>query len=106
MLFSQEQLVVTQGWLDNGRRKGGDHRVHFAPMPEYPDDKPLTIGDCDLIPSIWRRPDRVFNAGSGSICLEIDSLEGDMFRMIVKVDKGSPKLQTFFRTARPYVEKK
>lgn len=58
------------------------------------------------------KPDLVFNAGDGPICLEIDSLQGDMYRMIVRLadDDGKvrryPDMETFFRTGKPYKEKK
>lgn len=100
----QGQLCVTQQWLDRKRKDGTDHRVHFEFMPDYPDSKPLTIGDIELIPSIWRNPDRVFNAEGGCIGLEMDSLEGDMFRLIVKVadedgtQRNNPDLKTYYRT--------
>ena len=106
MLFQKErQLVVDEGWLNKQRKHGGDHRVHFTPMPDHQESKPLEIGDCDLIPSIWRKPDRVYNAGSGSVCLEIDSLQGNVFRMIVNLSKEAPRMQTFYRTSSPYTEK-
>ena len=105
MLEDKQQLVVTQAWLDKPRKHGGDHRVHFFPMEDHPESKPLTLGDIELIPSIWRQPDRVFNAGGNCVCLEIDSLEGDFYRLIVKCSKSAPTLKTFYRTSAPYPEK-
>ncbi len=97
-----QPLIVTQNWLNKKRKKGGDHRVHFAYMPDYPNDKPLTIGDIELIPSIWRKPDRVYDAGRGDVCLELDTLEGDHFRLLVKCDKGTPRVMTFYRSINFY----
>ena len=112
-LKEMDQLVVTQDWLDRKRAKGDDHRDHFfEPLPDHPDSKPLTLEDMELIPSIWRQPDRVFRAGKGALCLEIDSLEGDAYRAIVElVDGGAnarpkPELFTFYRTAEPFLKKK
>ena len=79
-------------------------------MTQYPHSKPLTIEDIELIPSIWRNPDRVLPGYNGAIVLEVDSLEGDMYRLIVGIDKVDPKtnvnhgprqsptLLTFYRT--------
>lgn len=117
-LEKQLQFQVTNGWLDNPRKGGVDHRDHFfMPLPEHPDSKPLVLEDMELIPSVWRQPDRVYNAGEGALCLEIDSLEGDHYREIVSVwavDRAGkvpprlriqPKLLTFFRTSEPFEEK-
>ena len=113
----QLQFQVGNGWLDSRRDKGVDHRDHFTFLPEFPNSKPLVLEDMELIPSIWRQPDRVFNAGEGALCLEIDSLEGDHYREIVSVwavDRAGkvpprlrvqPKLLTFFRTSDPFEEK-
>ena len=106
MLEGKQQLVVTDAWLDNPRKGGADHRDHFKPLEDFPGSKPLTIGDIELIPSIWRQPDRVFNAGGNCACLEIDSIEGDFYRAIVKCSRGAPELKTFYRTAEPYKEKR
>lgn len=109
----QDQLCVTQRWLDRLRKdKTTDHRAHFGFLPDHPESKPLAIGDIDLIPSVWRKPDRVFDAGDGCICLETDSVGGgDFFRLIVKVMKGDggkrryPDVKTFYRTDEPFQEK-
>lgn len=113
----QLQFQVGNGWLDSKRDKGVDHRDHFTFLPEFPNSKPLVLEDMELIPSIWRQPDRVFNAGEGALCLEIDSIEGDHYREIVSVWavdragkvpprlRGQPKLLTFFRTSDPFEEK-
>lgn len=109
-LEGQGQLVVTQGWLDRKRKDGSDHRAHFGFLPDHPDSKPLTTGDLELIPSIWRNPDRVFNAGGGCIGLEMDSIDGDLFRMIVQVTGESgtkrekPNLKTFYRATQSRVQ--
>lgn len=106
LLESKQQLVVTEKWLDKPRKSGTDHRDHFRPLPEYPDSKPLTVQDIELIPSIWHKPDRAFDAGDNCVCLEIDALEGDIFRLIVRCSRGAPALKTFYRTATPFEEKK
>lgn len=108
-----QPLKATQDWLNKKRDSsagGGDHRAHFYPMTQYPHSKPLTIEDIELIPSIWRNPDRVLPGYNGAIVLEVDSLEGDMYRLIVGIDKVDPKtnvnhgprqsptLLTFYRT--------
>ncbi len=111
-LEGQTQLCLTQHWLDRKREDGTDHRAHFEPLEAHPDSTPLTIGDIELIPSIWRNPDRVYDAGAGCVALETDSLSGDMYRLIVKIAKsdgrflGAPDVKTFYRTNTPYQRKR
>ena len=92
-----KDLTVTQWWLDKKRQDGEtDHRVHFEALPDHPEDIPLKKGDVDMLPSLWRNPDRVF-ADKGDLVLEVDAVDGGMFRAIVKPG-NSPKLKTFYRT--------
>lgn len=92
-----KQLNVTQRWLDKKRKdKVTDHRIHFEDMPDHPEDIPLKKGDVDMLPSVWRSPDRVFE-DNGSIVLEVDAVDGGMFRAVVKPG-NNPALKTFYRT--------
>ena len=56
------QLHVDQTWRDTKRPDGTDHKTHFYPEPNKPDNIPLIPGDLDLLPSIWRKPDHVKNS--------------------------------------------
>ena len=81
-------LVVEKTWLDNKRKDGTDHRAHFAPLADHPDDIPLTMSDIELLPEIWRKPDRVKDAKGGCIMLELDTLDGGVMKAVVKVSKN------------------
>lgn len=92
-----KDLTVTQSWLDKKRQdKVTDHRIHFEAMPDHPEDIPLEKGDVDMLPSVWRNPDRVFEDG-GDVVLEVDAIDKGMFRAIVKPGER-PRLKTFYRT--------
>ena len=92
-----KQLTVTEHWLDKKRQdKVSDHRIHFESMPDHPEDIPLKKGDVDMLPSLWRNPDREFE-DSGDLVLEVDAIDGGMFRAIVKPGER-PRLKTFYRT--------
>lgn len=92
-----KDLTVTQNWLDKGRKdKISDHRIHFGNMPDHPEDIPLKKGDVDMLPSLWRNPDREFADGN-DLVLEVDAVDGGMFRAIVKPGE-KPRLKTFYRT--------
>ena len=92
-----KHLTVNQSWLDKKRQdKVTDHRIHFEDMPDHPEDIPLKKGDVDMLPSLWRNPDREFEDG-GDLVLEVDAVDGGMFRAIVKPSE-TPRLKTFYRT--------
>ena len=92
-----KHLTVNQSWLDKKRQdKVTDHRIHFEAMPDHPEDIPLKKGDVDMLPSLWRNPDREFEDG-GDLVLEVDAVDGGMFRAIVKPGE-TPRLKTFYRT--------
>jgi len=96
-LLRGKQLTVTQDWLDRKRYDElTDHRVHFGDMQDHPEDIPLKKGDVDMLPSLWRNPDREFE-DNGCLVLEVDAVDGGMFRAIVKPGE-SPNLKTFYRT--------
>ena len=98
-----KHLTINERWLDKKRKDGEtDHRIHFELMPEHPEDIPLKKGDVDMLPSLWRNPDRVFE-DHGSMVLEVDAVDGGMFRAIVKPG-NSPKLKTFYRTTESWDE--
>ena len=90
-------LTIKEQWLDRKRRDGvSDHRVHFAPMPDHPENIPLEERDVAMLPSMWRNPDRVFES-SGHLVLEVDALDGSIFRAFVKYGRGNT-LRSFYRT--------
>lgn len=98
-----KHLTINERWLDKKRQdKTTDHRIHFEVMPDHPEDIPLKKGDVDMLPSLWRNPDRVFE-DHGSIVMEVDAVDGGMFRAIVKPG-NSPKLKTFYRTTESWEE--
>ena len=96
-------LVVDQDYLNKTRDDGSDHRNHFRPNPDHPEDIPLEVRDMALLPSMWRKPDRVFES-HGRLVLEIDAFDGSIYRAVVDV-KSDPRLKTFYRTTEPYKTK-
>lgn len=102
--ISGKSLTVDQTWLDNKRKdKVTDHRVHFEDMPSYPENIPLKKGDVDMLPSLWRNPDRVFES-NGRLVLEVDAIDGGIFRAVIDI-KNVPSLRTFYRTLTPFSPK-
>jgi len=103
------QLTVDQTWRDTRRRQGGTHLKHFYPMEKQPDDIPLKPEDFEMLPSMWRNPDRIMKNGRDEFQLELDAFDGSTFCMRVKIIadgmKKHPKLWTFFRTNDPTSKK-
>lgn len=91
-----KQLIVTQDYLNHKRKQGGDHRVHFEQMSDQPNDIPLNKGDVDMLPSLWRSPDRVKDS-HGKLFLEVDAIDGGVFCAVVDIE-NEPILKTFYRT--------
>ena len=50
---------------------------------------PLKLSDVELLPDIWRNPDRVSDKTSkkGRILLEMDSSDGGVYKAVVDVVK-------------------
>lgn len=72
----------------------GENETHGANIP-------LNRGDYDLLPSIWRNPDRVLpghGKDEGRVLLEFDAIDGSTFRLVVDKDTG---ITSFYRTKNP-----
>lgn len=96
-ILKDKSFTLKSDWLDNPRTGGGTHRDHFEPKEKDPRNIPLTSGDLDLIPSIWRKPDRVLPGGyNGAIACELDTIDGGTMRMIIDITKV-PKIKTLYK---------
>ena len=94
-------LTVTQDWLDKERPDGTDQRAHFRPPASHPGDIPLTVADLELIPLIWRSPDRALpGATPTTSVLELDALAGGKYRLVVEF-AGAPRIKTYYREGQP-----
>ena len=91
-----KQLTVDQTWLTRRRKDGTDHRAHFAPLSDHPEAIPLKLSDVELLPEIWRRPDRVKAARYGRLMLEMDALDNGTYKAVVDVE-DKPYLVTFYK---------
>ena len=98
------QLTIDQTWLNNKRDDGTNHRSHFKGYGN--DDAPLEKGDVDLLPCLWRNPDRAWldtrkgkegKNGVPRLILELDSFDGSTFRAVVDIGTDRPFLKTFFK---------
>ena len=101
-----EQLHVDQTWRDTKRPDGTTHDSHFYPNQEHPEDIPLKPEEMEMLPCMWRKPDRVMKLGADLFLAETDAFDGSTYMMQVKITKkGHPKLWTFFKTTLPTAKK-
>jgi len=84
-------LTITRQWMDT---HGAKHRT---PSGDAGTNLPLSEGDYELIPSMWRMPDGVSVHSKHEITLSLDTLDGGTLRLGVNLAMGFP---TSFRKER------
>lgn len=93
-----KSLTVDQSWLDRKRKDGTDHRAHFYPIADHPEDIPLTVSDLELLPEIWRRPDKIERVGKSRVMLSMESLDGGTYKAVVDYEDDTfISLRTFYK---------
>lgn len=87
-------LTITPQWMQTHGQK------HKNPSGDAGANMPLTTGDYELIPSMWRTPDAIERHSKHEITLSLDTLDGGTLRLGVNLAQGAPT--TFYkeRTAR------
>lgn len=64
-------------------------------MNNQPNNIPHNKGNVDILPSLWRSPDRVKDSHR-RLFLEVDAADGDVFCAVVDIE-NEPILKTFYR---------
>ena len=96
-MLKDKAFALKGDWLDKPRKTGGTHRVHFEPLEKDPRNIPLTSGDLDLIPTLWRKPDRVLPGDfKGSFICQLETFDGGILNMVVDV-KRTPVIHTLYK---------
>ena len=100
-----KQLLVNQTFRDAKRPDGSNHLSHFVPDPKHPENIPLTAGDMELLPSIWRAPDSVRKLTRELFEADLEGLDGSRYVIQISIDenanRGNPQLWTYYRTKKP-----
>ena len=86
---SQSGLTIARQWMETHAQK------HRNPSSKGGMNLPLTDGDYELIPSLWRQPDGVEVHSKNEIELWLDTLDGGRLKLGVDLSKGCPT--TFFK---------
>jgi hypothetical protein len=93
-----KQLTVTQNWRDTKRPNGTNHLSHFFPEPNNPDNIPLQKDDVELLPSLWRNPDRVRKLQRDLFEAQLDGIDGAILVAQFYIEEnGAPRLWTFYK---------
>jgi len=81
-------------------RLGKIYEKHVLGKPDKRSVR-LTKKELDLLPSVWRSPDRTYRAETGALFLELDAADGDIYRLVVNYDKtGGLIPETFYKVKR------
>ncbi len=88
---------VSQEWLSRPRKDGSDHRAHFYPLEADPRNIPLTVEDLELLPAIWREPDKVEKVNKTRLLLSMSSLGGGTYKAVVDGGGYETNLVTFYK---------
>lgn len=67
---------------------------HFGDNETNPQSIPLTTGDYELLPAVWRKPDRVTKS-RGRDHLELETFDGGILHLFVSEQKG---IRSFYKT--------
>lgn len=96
-MLRDKSFTADGKWLDAPRKSGVSHRDHFEPLERDDRNIPLTEYDLELIPSLWRSPERVRQGGyPGSLVSEIDTVDGGFVRMVIDIT-NMPRIKTFYK---------
>ena len=78
-----------------------DHVVkHVGENETYGGNVPIERGDMDLLPYLWRSPDRVEEGHSGNDVLELDTISGATLTMVVRKGHGPLTIYKYRREHR------
>lgn len=106
-----EHLEVTQDWRDTKRPDGTNHLSHFGPEPNKPYNVPMSEEDLEMLPSLWRNPDRVVKLTGERFQAELDAFDGSTYCLQIAIKTGDgkplprPKVWSFFKTMNPTSKK-
>ena len=88
-------LTLTGDWVKQHAGK------HIGENEKDPRNIPLTPGDFELIPSLWRDPDSVLRGKyAGSSVLQMETLDGGLLNLVIDHRSGAMPL-SFWKTISP-----
>lgn len=92
-----QQLIIDGSWLDNRRQDDSDHRTHFYPLESDDRNIPLQLSDLELLPDIWRHPDKVEKVSKTRLMLSMRATDGGMYRVVIETENTDARLVTFYK---------
>ena len=97
-MLKSKTFKVHGSWFDKPNEEDGtSHRKHFGENETRKENIPLTDGDLDLFPTLWRHPDRVIMGGTGkTIKLELDTFDGGTLTTVINIAR-TPEIKTLYK---------
>lgn len=83
-LAEKNGLTIPRQWMQTHALK------HEKPSGKGGANLPLSTGDFELIPSLWRCPDSATRHGDGELELSLETLDGGILTLGVNLSKGTP----------------
>ncbi len=97
-MLKDKSFTVTDAWM---HREDGHGLKHVGERETREGNIPLLPGDFDLLPSLWRAPDRARRGGyKGSVVLELDTCDGGVLTMVLDVQR-TPDISTIYKKRGP-----
>ena len=74
-----------------------DHRTLFYPLESDDRNIPLQLSDLELLPDIWRHPDKVEKVSKTRLMLSMRATDGGMYRVVIETENTDARLVTFYK---------
>ena len=71
--------------------------ISFTELADQPNDIPLTVADVELLPELWRRPDKIEKVDKTRLMLSMGAADGGTYKAVVDVGGERAKLITFYK---------
>ena len=98
MDHERRQILGDKVFEMNNRWQRHHGTYHFGDEETRSDNIPLTDGDLEMIPSLWRSPERIEPGGTRSTTIhEIDTLDGGTLVGVFEIGGKKAYLKTLYK---------
>jgi len=74
-----------------------EFKRHYGTAEKEQSNIPLTEADMRLLPNIWRFPDKIRKSEKGGLYIEMQSADGNWYRIVVSNFERDLKFKTFYK---------
>lgn len=93
--FAGRKLTIPQSDLEHLLVR------HVGYKGNPPTASRLTVSELQMLPSVWRHPDRVIPRGDTTRWVEYDSIDGSIYRIVVDLYPKEVSFRTFYKPDKP-----